>query len=345
MTSPLVSVLVAVYKTNEKHLKECIDSILNQTYRNFELLILDDCPADKNVKKVVESYNDARIFYRQNKKNLGISKTRNELMKWARGKYYAVMDHDDIMMPKRLETQVHYMELHSEVGICGARYKYFGNWKKRGVVVHPEASDIIKAGLFFKCTMHHPSIMIRADVIKKHKIVYNSDYVSANDRHLYLDTMPYAEFCNLPVVLMKYRIHKGMTSKQKRQVIVAEQKSLRQEMLKKMGAQLSNSQETVLNDFALKGRCRIRDKKTLEAIEKVFRKLDFANQKSGYFPKEAFSKICAGYFVKRCLNAAVWGRISSQRLLKQTILPVQNVKMPFLLKLLNYLLPVLKEPK
>jgi len=187
--------------------------------------------------------------------------------------------------------------------------------------------------------------MIRADIIQKHKIVYNADYVSANDRHLYLDMMPYTNFYNLPEVLMKYRIHKGMTSKKKRDLIVAEQKCLRQEMLEKIGAELSDSDRALLNDFVLKGRCRIRDIKTLESVEKILQKLDSANQKSGYFPKKEFSKLCAKYLLKRCLNAALYGKISSKVLLKKTALPVGQVKIPVLLKLLNIVLPKQKEVK
>ena len=340
-----VSVLVAAYKTDEKHLRACVDSILNQSYTDFELLILDDCPQDTKVEEVIKSYKDPRIFYRQNKKNLGISETRNELMKWAQGKYFAVMDHDDIMMPDRLKKQVCFMESHPDVGICGSCYKYFGNWKKCGIVCPPKNSDEIKAGLFFKCTMHHPSTMIRASIIQKNKIAYNADYVSANDRHLYLDMMPYTSFYNLPEVLMKYRIHKGMTSKRKRDLIVAEQKRLRQEMLKKMGAELSDSDIILLNDFVLRGRCRIRDIKTLESVEKILQKLNSANQKSGYFPQKEFSNLCAKYLLKRCLNAALFGRISSKVLLKKTVLPVEQVKIPVLLKMLNVVLPKQKETK
>lgn len=337
--TPVVSVLVAAYKTNEKHLKKCIDSILKQTYKNFELLISDDCPEDTGVKKVVDSYSDSRIFYHKNKENLGIAKTRNELMKWAKGKYFVVMDHDDIMIPDRLEKQVNFMELNPDIGICGTGYRYFGNWKKRGTVIPPKNSDDIKAGLFFKCTMHHPSTIIRADIIRKKDIFYNANYISANDRHLYLDMMPYTQFHNLQEVLMCYRIHKNMTSKDKRQKIILEQKRLRQEMLNGINVSLSDEEISLLNDFVLKGRCHIGDLKTLEAVNTLLQKLNKANQKSGYFPKDAFSKLCAKYLIKRCLNAACWGKISSKDLLKKTILPVQQVKIPCLLKILNILLP------
>ena len=333
---PLVSVLLATYKTEAVYLRTCIDSILSQTYANFELLILDDCPEDIAVEAEVAQYKDARIHYRKNKQNKGIAETRNALMEWARGDYFAVIDHDDIMVPERLERQVIYMELNRTVGICGGGYNYFGSWKKRKTVRHAMHSEEIKAGLFFKCTMHHPSIMIRADVIREKAIAYNADYISANDRHLYLDLMPFVEFHNLPQVLMRYRIHAAMTSKTKQAQIQAEQANLRNEMLAKIGVHLSEEETQLLNNFVLRGRCRIRDRRVLAQVEALLVKLNQANLQSGYFPVRAFSKLCGKYLIKRCLNAAVYGRISSKALLEATNLPIQ--KKPLLLKILNALL-------
>ena len=313
--TPFVSVLVAAYRTNPQHLKACIDSILNQTYTNFELLVLDDCPQDKTVEKVIQSYSDKRIFYRRHKKNLGIAQTRTELMRWAKGKYLAVMDHDDLMMPSRLEKQVAYMEAHPHVGICGTAYRRFGDFKKKGIVRHPIESDEIKSGLFFKCTMHHPSVLIRSEIIKKHKIKYSDEYISANDVRLYLDIMPYAELHNLPEVLMLYRVHPNMTSKQARVKILNEQQKLRLEVLNSMKVHLSEQEMEILNNFVVKGRCRIKDFDTLNQVERVLVALNQANLKSNYFPKTAFSKMCANYLIKRCKNALFYGQVSSLRLL------------------------------
>ena len=335
---PLVSVLLATYKTNKKYLQSCLSSILNQTYTNFELLIYDDCPTDTSVENIVKTYTDRRIHYYHQSQDKGIAGNRNDLLQAAKGKYLAVMDHDDIMLPERLERQVYYMELNPKLGICGTTYKCFGMWNKAGGVHQPTDSDNIKAGLFFKCTMHHPSIMIRGDLIRAHHIQYNEDYISANDRHLYLDLMPYTAFANLPDIVMRYRIHPNMTSKQKRAEIVAEQKRLRQEMLDHMGAVLSPAQMDILNNFVVRGRCRIKNAVTLYAVEEVLACLNQANQKSGYFPKDAFAKLCADYLVKRCLNGAVFGHFSSQRVLQHTSLPVDMRHLPLCLKLLNALL-------
>ena len=335
--APLVSVLIATYKTNKKYLKECILSVLNQTYPHFELLIWDDGSEDETLKKAIESFNDPRIFYYQNTKNMGISKTRNKLIQQARGKYFAVMDHDDIMFPERLERQVIYMELNPTVGICGTAYQRFGNWLKRGKVFPLKSSSEIKACLFFKCSMHHPSVMIRADILRREKITYNRHYISVNDRHLYLDMMKHADFHNLQQVLMLYRMHAQSTSKRKQQEIQNEQKHLHDEMLEKMNLKLSQDELKILNDYVLKGRCRIKTKATLIQVESVLSKINQANEITSYFPKEAFSKICAQHLIKRCLNAMLYGGISSFYLIKKTDLPVCQVRQHLILRLFNFL--------
>lgn len=105
MTMPKVSVLMPVYKTQEEHLRQAIESVLNQTYADFEFLILDDCPDDTR-EDIVKSYQDKRIKYSQNEKNLGITPSRNKLIDMAQGEYLAVFDHDDISLPERFAKQV-----------------------------------------------------------------------------------------------------------------------------------------------------------------------------------------------------------------------------------------------
>ena len=108
-----VSVLMPVYKTNEKFLREAIESILGQTFSDFEFLILDDCPEDDR-ESIVKSYDDKRIKYIKNEKNLGITPSRNKLIDMAEGEYLAVFDHDDISLPERFQKQVEFLDNHPE---------------------------------------------------------------------------------------------------------------------------------------------------------------------------------------------------------------------------------------
>ncbi len=335
---PKISVLIPIYNVDETYLKACLDSILSQTCQDFEILLLNDGTKNENMKNFISSFHDNRILYRKNDTNQGISKSRNILMDWAQGDYFAVMDQDDIALPDRFERQLKFMEAHPEVGICGSDYKRFGYWKKNGVVSHRGTPDEIAAGLFFKCTIHHPSAFIRASVIRENQIRYNSNYISANDRHLYLDIMRHAKLANIPEVLMLYRIHPNMTSRQKQISIRNEQSLLRNDMLSCMKIDLNETETDILHNYVAKGRCRIKNKDTLIQIESVLSKLNQGNRDSQFFPPDAFEQLCAKYLIKRCLNAAFYGRISSKDLLKSTNIPLKNIKIPILLKVLNFIL-------
>ena len=125
-----ISVLMPVYNTPENYLREAVESILAQTCADFEFLILNDASTDDNVEKVINSYDDKRIRYWQNDRNLGISLSRNKLIGLSRGEYLAVFDHDDVSLPERLEKQAAFLDAHPEVGVVGCWYRILGTENK-----------------------------------------------------------------------------------------------------------------------------------------------------------------------------------------------------------------------
>lgn len=154
---PEISVLFPTYNTRGEYLREAIESVLNQTFRDFEFIIMDDCSPDPNVERVVKSYDDPRIRYYRNEKNLGISETRNRLIDLAAGKYLAVMDHDDVSLPERFEKEAAYLDAHPDVGVLGTAHMEIPSGK---VVVPPQTNDEIEERLMFDCPMIHPSVMM-----------------------------------------------------------------------------------------------------------------------------------------------------------------------------------------
>lgn len=114
-----VSVVIPIFRTKEAFLREAIESVLKQSFVDFELLLLDDCPEDSR-EAVVGEFSDARIVYLKNEKNLGIAGARNKLLSLAKGEYIAVLDHDDIALPTRLEEQVKFLDANPEVGVVGS---------------------------------------------------------------------------------------------------------------------------------------------------------------------------------------------------------------------------------
>jgi glycosyltransferase involved in cell wall biosynthesis len=210
-----------VYKTKEEYLRTAIESVLQQTESDFEFLILDDCP-ENDREAVVKSYNDPRIVYLKNDKNLGISTSRNKLLDMAKGKYIAVFDHDDICLPTRFEKQKNYLDTHPEVGVVSSYYERFPRLKTKK---RPQENTQIENYMMQGCAVLHPAAMIRASVLKENGIRYEAEFSPSEDYALFCRLIGKTRFYNIPQVLYRYRDHDENTSKlQKRKMISATQK-------------------------------------------------------------------------------------------------------------------------
>lgn len=208
--NPKVSVLTPIYNTNPAHLREMIESILNQTFTDFEFLILNDSPENTELDKVVKSYKDKRIKYYKNDKNLGITQSRNKMLKLSRGEYIAVFDHDDISVPTRLEQEVAYLDANPEVGVVSGWLQYFGDEDK--ILKNPEHDLTIRMFLTQNCSVAHTAAMIRKSVLIENGIVYESFYSPAEDYRLWARLMEVTHFYNIQQVLVKYRWYQSNTS-------------------------------------------------------------------------------------------------------------------------------------
>ena len=138
-----VSILMPVYNA-EPYLSEAIQSMLNQTYTDFELIILDDCSTDRSAD-VVQTFSDTRIVYHRNDVNYGLANNLNTGIKLAKGKYIARMDGDDISLPERIERQMQFLSIHPEVDLVGCWLKLFGD---RDEVWHYRAYDNFIKNMF-----------------------------------------------------------------------------------------------------------------------------------------------------------------------------------------------------
>ena len=209
---PRVSVLTPIYNTNPQYLRECIESILNQTYTDFEFLILNDSPDNKEIENIVKEYakHDKRIKYYKNEKNMGITPSRNKLLNLACGEYIAVFDHDDISVPERLEKEVKYLDEHPYVGVVSGWLEFFGDLNC--VQKNPEDDTAIKQELTFGCYVAHTASMIRKSVLVDNNINYEEFYTPAEDYQLWNRLMDITHFYNIQEILVKYRWNKGNTS-------------------------------------------------------------------------------------------------------------------------------------
>lgn len=321
---PAVSVLMPVFNTNIAHLKAAIDSILMQTLHNFELIVLNDSPANQNIATFVKSYRDDRIKYFENPKNLGIANSYNRLVQLAGAEYCAMMNHDDISLPLRLQKQYDYLQSHIDIGLVGSAYKKFGEINRFKVIQNPSDDAHIKSLILFKAPILHPTIMFRKSVAQKYNISYNPDFISLNDRQFFHDFGKVSRLENLRDTLYKYRFHKNMVSKMHKKQIINEQKVFHQMWFDNFGIELLPQEKEIFDNFITNGRCRIKDKDVLASIKYILEKLVTENQARRFLPQREFAEVCSQYFIKRCFSAAVYGHICSEEMLRNTSLPVSS---------------------
>ena len=200
-----ISVIMPVYNS-ERYLPFAIESILAQTFRDFEFIIVNDGSTDSSLE-IIQRFQaqDSRIRI-LDLPHQGITKSLNSAINIAQGKYIARMDADDISMPERFEKQYQYMEAHPEIAVCGSGVLIIDEEgdviKKDRVICSPE--KIEKRHLSGKCSLKHPSVIIRADILRKVN-GYNENLPYAQDYDLWLRIGEIGELENLPTPLIKFR--------------------------------------------------------------------------------------------------------------------------------------------
>ena len=212
---PKISVVMSVYN-GEKYLQESIESILAQTYSDFEFIIIDDCSTDDSVN-IIESYDDKRIRLIRNEHNLRLPASLNKGIKSATGKYIARMDADDISMPDRFDKQVSYMETHSEVVAAGGSFQAIDENGNNLYIHHSASGEKLAKYCLMPSPMAHPTVMMRRDVIVDNNLFYDEQYSSAQDYDLWQRINKKFKIDNLPDILLKYRIQSNSISVAKRQ--------------------------------------------------------------------------------------------------------------------------------
>lgn len=211
----LVSIIMCVHNTNQQWLFEAVNSVLNQTYNNYELLIIDD---DSDIDLYQDDiFHDPRIkIYRMKKSGSyrgGVAAARNIGLNNALGKYIAMFDSDDICRPERIEKQVNFLECHKNIVASGTWYDLIGD--RSGSVEY-----IIDDNEYYRCcllfgnspTILNPSVMIRKDIIDKYNIRYDERLLKAEDYKLWVHLSRIGICTNLKEHLLYYRTHKNQTS-------------------------------------------------------------------------------------------------------------------------------------
>ena len=225
LSDPTISVLMPLYN-GEKHLAEAIESVLKQTYTDFELLIIDDCSTDVSVK-IINSYDDRRIRLVQNKKNLGQSASMNKGLRFAKGIYIARMDQDDISRLDRLEEQIYFIK-NKKCGIVGSwAYIIDGDSNLTSYVQHPIEKNSIIDALGVNCALSHSSVMFnKKDIINIGG--YSEDFMIAMDWDLWIRAINNnLDIQNIPDYLVSIRKHDKQASNSNNGLINLYKESIR----------------------------------------------------------------------------------------------------------------------
>jgi hypothetical protein len=214
MNQPLVSVAMAVCNA-ERFLAEAIESILGQTFTDFEFIIFDYGSTD-NSKSIISSYaaRDSRIKFREVPPCV-LPVARNASCSLAQGRYIAIMDADDVSLPNRLSREVDYMESHPRVALLGGAVEWMDSSGRPFIVArHPTESGELKSEMATHCTFWHPTVIMRREA---YGAVggYRPAFVCAHDYDLELRIAEKFDCANLSEVVLKYRIHPGQLSMQR----------------------------------------------------------------------------------------------------------------------------------
>lgn len=208
---PVVSVLMPVYKT-APYLREAMDSMLSQTFADFELIVLNDCSPD-DADEILDAYDDPRIVRYKGEKNVGLSNVLNTGIEMAKGKYIARMDSDDISLPNRLQVQVDYLEAHAEIDLVSVGMQLFG--AKNEVWIRESHPEKVKINAMFHSPVLHASSMWRKEAFERLGLRFSQEMVPAEDYDLWTRALLNGlKLVNLPEVLYNYRIHDAQSTSQ-----------------------------------------------------------------------------------------------------------------------------------
>ena len=300
--TPQVTVFIPVYN-REQYIGDAIESILVQTFSDFEILLVDDGSTDTSVDKI-RSFSDPRIRLVCNEKNLGIPQTRNKGIEHARGQYMAMLDSDDRAFPERLEKQVAFLESHPD-------YAQVGSWCRmmdaQGNVLNkikrqPASPDDIHAQFLFRCAMSNRSIMARTTILKEYG--YRNDFPRCQDYELHVRLAKQYKLGNIPECLVYGRIHPEQITGQTPGLGDAKKQEIISAQLHELGVPFS---EKDLDPHLTLSRMRksqfIPDTAYLEWAQEWLVRLEQANAQTHRYAEPAFSHALSDKWLQICWMA------------------------------------------
>ena len=213
MNNPRVSVVMSVYN-GERYLRKAVESILNQTFANFEFIIINDGSTDSTgvmLRRYEEADERVRVYSQE---NLGLIASLNKGCRLARGEYIARMDADDVSLPERLAKQGRYMEEHPEIGVLGTWVEFIDeSGETRGDWCMPTLPSLLGWSLIFGNCLAHPAVIMRSEMVERLGY-YQPEALHVEDYDLWTRASFLTRIANLSEILLKYRIWERSVSLQ-----------------------------------------------------------------------------------------------------------------------------------
>lgn len=300
---PKVTVFIPVYN-REKYIAAAIESVLAQSFTDFELLLIDDGSTDNSVK-VVRSYTDPRVRLVCNEGHWGIPRTRNHGLHLARGEYIAMLDSDDCAYPSRLEKQVAFLDRHRDYAVVGSWAVEMDEQGRplRGIKRLPVSPGDLQSRLLFRTCYHHSSIMARTAVLQEYG--YRPQFAVSSDFDLFVRLAGKHKLDNLPDILLRRRVHPGRITRQQVQLV-------RDNNLQIVSAQLTElrvvfTAADLERHFLLLRMNKLQftpDREYLEWAGAWLLTLQEANHRVLRYPERAFARVVGEVWLKVCRYAA-----------------------------------------
>lgn len=298
-----VTVLMSVFDGRE-YLTDAIDSILAQTFTDFEFLIVNDASTDDSVE-IIKSYTDPRIRLIHNSRRIGLAASLNKGLRSARGEYIARMDCDDISANERLAMQVDLLDSHREIGVCGTWIKFIGEKSGKIFRYYPDPG-LNKSTLLFDPPVAHPSVMFRKSAFFDNDLYYDESFEYAQDYDLWFRASMHMEFSNIPKVLVLYRMHSkqtGSLSFEKQQLYAGK---VRKAQLLFLGID-PTEEEFRIHQFISKVNKEEMSMDLLRKSGKWLVKIMEANEKKRIYPEPAFQRSLGMRWFYLCFIASFLG--------------------------------------
>ena len=286
-----------------QYVRQAVESILEQTFVDFDFLILDDGSTDDS-REIISGIDDKRIRLIKNEQNLGIAKTLNKGLSLARGEFVARMDADDIADSERLSKQYDFLIKNPRIGVCGSWVWNF-NDQKKFLLRYPVGQDCVRSFFLFANPCSHPSVMMRSEMIRQYGLQYNPAYKAAQDYDLWRRCTDFFEIDNIPEPLVSWRRNEqGMTWGNSK---ISNEKTMEilREMLGEIGCHPSEQQLCFHREIG--NGSGMRSHQELIDVTKWLSYLLALNKKQGHYSHEGLLKAVGFVWFRVCLNSSGMG--------------------------------------